>query len=89
MRVENLEQKVIRAGYEETTEDLRQLRCSGIFSTVWLAGPLAPVSGLPGVVLALPPASLPGLLFSTNEVLQTCPSSGTRLYWLSLARNAL
>lgn len=49
-----------------TLRTSRQLRCSGIFSTVWLAGPLAPVSGLPGVVLALPPASLPGLLFSRS-----------------------
>ena len=37
-----------------TPRTSRQLRCSGIFSAVWLAGPLASVPGLSGIVLALP-----------------------------------
>ena len=48
-----------------TLRNSRQLRCSAVFSTVRLASPLASVSGLPGMVLALPPASLPRLLFSS------------------------
>lgn len=61
MRVENLKQKVIRPGYEENTEDFRHLRCSRIFSTVWLASPFVSLSRLPGVVLCQP-SLLPELL---------------------------
>lgn len=61
MRVENLKQKVIRPGYEKNTEDFRQLRCSKMFSTVWLASPFVSLSWLPGVVLCQP-SLLPELL---------------------------
>lgn len=101
MRVKNLKHSVIRPGYEENTEDFRQLRYSKVFSTVWLASSFVSLSQLPGVVLCQA-SILPELLLvvqrssvwklagiCTNVALETFHSSGKYLSWLDLALNAL
>lgn len=100
MRVENLEQKVLRAGYEESTEDFQTARMfRDIFHCPASRSPCLPVRAAwrgpgPAACLALRAALLPAAQpgsrgeragISTNEALQTLPSSGTCLYVLSLA----
>ena len=104
MRVENLEQKVIKAGYEENTEEFQTAQMfSDIFHCrasqspclcVWAAwhgpGSAACLTPWAAVLLTARPSSQwEHADVSTNEALQTFPSSGTCLYWLSLALNAV
>lgn len=96
MRVENLEQKVIRAGYEENTEDFQAAQTfRDIFHCPASQSPCLRVwAAWRGPGFALWAALQPGSRWeragiTTNEAFQMFPSKGTGLYLLSLALIAL